>query len=137
MCCCRHWPAIHVVLFVTALITWSVALLIPVPHEAAHDVLGSDFGIFIFAKGLHVCAYTFLTILGGTAAWFGKKWIWILPALVAHGAITEFFQQFTGRTARIEDVGLDSLGIAIGGLLIWVFRRTRLSRTEEGSTSQQ
>ena len=75
-------------------------VLIPVPHKSAREVLGSDFGIFLLAKALHVGTYALLTIFGATATWFGRKWFWVLPALVLHGALTEFFQQFTGQLGR-------------------------------------
>ncbi len=123
MTCCRNWPTVHVVVFTLALTAWTVALLSPVPHESAKKVLGSEFGIFLFAKTVHVGTYAALTILGGTAAAFGRRWWWVLPALVAHGGLTEFFQQFVGRGSRIEDVGLDSIGIAIGGLVTLAVRR--------------
>jgi VanZ family protein len=106
-----------------ALTVWTVALLTKVPHESAKQVLGSDWGVFVFGKTLHVCAYAGLAVLGGTAAAFGRKWVWVLPALVLHGGLTEFFQQFVGgRTGRIEDVGLDSIGISLGGLIAWGLR---------------
>jgi len=125
MSCCRSWPAIHVGVFAFFLTAWTVALMSPVPHDSARKVLGSEYGIFLFAKTVHVSAYAFLAVLGGTAAAFGKRWWWVLPALVAHGALTEFFQQFVGRGSRVEDVGLDSIGIAIGGLLTWTIRSVR------------
>jgi VanZ family protein len=122
MACCHTWPAVHVGVFTFFVTAWTVALLSPVPHDSAKEVLGSEYGIFLFAKTVHVAAYAFLTVLGGTAAAFGRRWWWVLPALVAHGAITEYFQQFVGRGSRIEDVGLDSIGIAIGGLITWAIR---------------
>ena len=122
MSCCRPRPALHVGLFAAFLTAWTVALLSPVPHDSARQVLGSEYGIFVFAKTVHVAAYAFLAVLGGTAAAFGRRWWWVLPALVAHGAATEFVQQFVGRGSRIEDVGLDSIGIAIGGLVTWAIR---------------
>ena len=119
MSCCRSRPAIHVGVFAFVLTAWTVALLSPVPHDSARKVLGSEYGIFLFAKTVHVSAYAFLTVLGGTAAAFGRRWWWVLPALVAHGALTEYFQQFVGRGSRVADIGLDSIGVAIGGLVTW------------------
>jgi VanZ family protein len=117
MSICRRWPALHLFIFFFTLTAWTVALLSPVPHESAKSVLGSDYGVWLFGKSLHVGTYAFLTVLGGTAVAFGRRWWWVLPALVVHGGLTEFFQQFVGRGARIEDVGLDSIGVAIGGLM--------------------
>jgi VanZ family protein len=133
MSCCRVWPTVHIVAFLAALAAWTVALLSPVPQESAREVLGGQFGVFLFAKTVHVGAYAVLTILGGTAPLFGRKWVWLLPALVSHGAVTEYFQQFVGRGSRVEDVALDALGIALGGLAVWAARRfshsNRLART--------
>jgi VanZ family protein len=127
MSCCRFWPTIHVGVFTFFLTAWTVALLSPVPHDSAKKVLGSEYGIFLFAKAVHVAAYAFLTVLGGTAAAFGRRWWWVLPGLVIHGGLTEYFQQFVSRGSRIEDVGLDSIGIAIGGLVTWTNRSARRS----------
>jgi VanZ family protein len=125
MSCCRSRSAIHVGLFAVFLAAWSVALLSPVPHDSAKKVLGSEFGLFLFAKTVHVATYAFLTVLGGTAAAFGRRWWWVLPGLVAHGGLTEYFQQFVGRGSRLEDVGLDSIGIGVGGLITWAVRSIR------------
>jgi VanZ family protein len=118
----RRYPTFHVFVFFFALAAWTVALLAPVPHDSARQVLGSDLGVWLFAKTLHVTAYAILTIVGATAAAFGRKWLWVLPGLVVHGGLTEFFQQFVGRGARVEDVGLDSIGVAVGGLVAWGLR---------------
>ena len=137
MPCCRFWPTLHLVLFVAALVAWTVALLSPVPQESAQKVLGSQFGIFLFAKTVHVGAYAALTILGGSAALFGRRWVWLLPALVVHGGVTEYFQQFVGRGSRVEDVALDTLGVALGGLVIWASRGfSRSTRTATPSSPE-
>jgi VanZ family protein len=132
--CC---PTAHVFIFFFALTAWTVALLSPVPHDSARQVFGSDYGVWLFAKTLHVTTYAVLTILGGTAVAFGRKWVWVLPGLVVHGGLTEFFQQFVGRGARIEDVGLDSIGVAIGGLAAWGLRSLNpTARPAEPSTPE-
>jgi hypothetical protein len=133
----RAWPRIHVAVFAAALTAWTVALLSPVPHESAKEVLGSDRTLFLFAKGLHVGVYAVLAILGGSVAAFGRKWVWVLPALVAHGGVTEFIQQYVpGRTGRIEDVGIDSIGIAAGGLVVWAYRSFTGPRAAGPSTRE-
>src|SRR3954452_6903504 len=132
MSCCRAWPTAHVFVFAFALTAWTVALLSPVPHDSARKVLGSDWGVFLFAKTVHVGTYAVLTVLGGTAAAFGRRWWWVLPGLVAHGGLTEYLQGFVGRGSRIEDVGLDSLGIAIGGLVVLTFRAVTRPRPPAG-----
>jgi hypothetical protein len=119
----RALRLLHLLVFAAFLIAWTVALLLPVPHQSAERVLGSPFSVFMFGKGLHVAGYAYLTVLGGTVALFGRKWVWVLPGLVAHGGLTEIVQGFVGRTSRIEDLGLDTLGIALGALLILGWRR--------------
>jgi hypothetical protein len=136
MSCCRLSNILHISAFFVALTVWTVALLSPVPHDSAKKLLGSDWGVFLFGKTLHVGIYTALAILGGTATAFGRKWVWVLPALVVHGGVTEYFQQFVGRTARIEDVGLDSIGIAVGGLIAWGYRSFTRSGMGEPSTPE-
>jgi VanZ family protein len=113
---------LHVFVFFAILAAWTVALLSPVPHDSAKSVLGSDYGVWLFGKSLHVATYAFLAALGATAVAFGRRWWWVLPGLVIHGGLTEFFQKFVGRGARIEDVGLDSIGVAVGGLIAWGVR---------------
>jgi hypothetical protein len=125
MACCRLYPALHAAVFAAFLTVWTIALLSPVPHRSAERVLGDAFSVFIFGKGLHISAYAFLAVLGGTLPIRGWKGTWVLLGLVAHGAVTEFFQQFVGRTARLEDVGLDAVGVAVGGLLVWAWRAAR------------
>jgi hypothetical protein len=125
MACCRFAPAIHTAVFGAFLTAWTIALLSPVPHQSAKRVLGDAFSVFIFGKGLHIGAYAFLAVLGGTLPLRNWSWAWMLPGLIAHGAVTEFFQQFVGRTARLEDVGLDAIGVAFGGLVVWVWRAMR------------
>jgi VanZ family protein len=121
---------LHLFVFFLALTAWTVALLSPVPHDQAKQVLGSDYGVWLFGKSLHVAAYAGLTFAGATAVAFGRRWWWVVPALVVHGALTEFFQQFVPtRGPRIEDVGLDSIGVAVGGLLAWGLRRLSRGRS--------
>lgn len=137
MSCCRSWPAIHAGLFAAFLTVWTVALLSPVPHDSAKKVLGSEYGIFLFAKTVHVSAYAFLTVLGGTATLFGRQWWWVLPGLVVHGGLTEYFQQFVGRGSRIEDVGLDAIGVAVGGFVTWAIRSYRRYRSSAAPPSPE
>jgi len=133
----RSWPTIHLTVFVAALVGWTIALLSPAPQDSAQKVLGSQFGIFLFAKTVHVGAYAVLAMLGGSAVVFGRKWVWLLPALVVHGGVTEYFQQFVGRGSRVEDVALDTLGIALGGLVVWAGRRFNRSAPAATPTSPE
>jgi VanZ family protein len=137
MSCCRAWPTAHVLVFALALAGWTVALLSPVPNDSARKVFGSQWGVFLFAKTVHVGTYAALTVLGGTAAALGRRWWWVLPGLVAHGGLTEYLQGFVGRGSRIEDVGLDSLGIAIGGLVVLAYRAVTRPRPPAGPPSPE
>jgi len=118
----RPLAVLHAVIFLAFLLAWTIALLSPVPNESARRTLGSDFWVFVFGKGLHISAYAFLTVLGGTVERFGGKRRFVPLALVLHGATTEFFQQFVGRTASVRDVLLDAMGILIGCLIIVTWR---------------
>ena len=126
----RSWARLHVAFFVLVLAAWTAALLSPAPHDSARKVLGSDWTIFLFGKSLHVGSYAALTVLGGTAAAFGRKWIWLIPGLITHGGLTEFLQQFVGRTARIEDAALDTVGVVLGALIVQGYRTVSWKREE-------
>lgn len=137
MSCCRSSPAVHAAVFIVLLAAWTIALLSPVPKKSAQDVLGSEFGLWVFGKTLHVGVYAFLAALGGTAHAFGRKWILVLPALVVHGGLTEFVQQFVGRGMRLEDLGLDTLGIAIGGFVACGVRTVNRGRSGEAASTPE
>ena len=126
---------LHAWVFVLFLLAWTVALMLPVPHRSAEQVLGSSFHVFLFAKGLHVCSYAFLATLGGTIGLLGRRWFWVFPGLILHGCLTEFFQQFVGRGASIRDVGIDTIGISIGSLLVFAIRRIRRRRDLSAASS--
>jgi VanZ family protein len=76
------------------------------------------------AKALHVSAYA---LLAGLACWLPSGWglraaAWVAQA--GHGALTEFLQRFVhGRTGRLFDVGLDTLGVLLGLSLGLALRR--------------
>lgn len=131
---CRKLGFLHFIFFAAILTAWTVALLSPVPHESAEKVLGNDFGVFLFGKSLHVFSYAFLTVLGGTIAYFGRRWWWVLPGLVLHGSAIEIIQPHVGRTGRVQDVVLDSIGIAVGWLVILGWRR--ITRPAGSSTPE-
>jgi hypothetical protein len=111
---------LHATAFFFCLACWTVALLSPVPHKEAEEVLGGSGGVFWFGKSLHVGAYAFLTVLGGSMALtHSQRWL-ILALMSFHGFATEFFQQFVpGRTAAWRDVGLDHIGVALGVVVGW------------------
>ena len=118
----NRYRRLHVAVFAVFLVAWTIALLSPIPEDAARNALGDSENQFYFGKTLHVAAYCYLACLGGTLVILRRRWPLMLLALVAHGGITEIVQDFVGRTARWEDLGLDTLGIAIGGLFILIFR---------------
>jgi VanZ family protein len=111
---------LHVAAFVFCFVCWTIALLVPVPHKEAEVVIGGADSQFWFGKTLHVCAYAFLTVLGGSITLTRTQRWFILALMSFHGFATEFFQQFVpGRTAAWRDVGLDHIGIALGILVGW------------------
>jgi VanZ family protein len=134
MSCCRILPVVHILVFAAFLTAWTIALLSPVPQKSAERVLGGAFWVLVFGKGLHVGAYAFLAILGGTLG--GRQGRWVLLALVLHGGLTEFFQQFVGRTTALRDAGLDALGVMVGGLVVLGWRAVR-SRGQERPAGQE
>lgn len=106
-------------------ISWTGALLSPVPPEAV-KALGGSGNAFTFGKTLHVSVYM---ILAWMAAFLplSRRHRWVaLTALIVHTGVVEILQGFTGRTPALRDVGLDLTGIAIGFLLT---RRRWLSRS--------
>lgn len=121
----------HAICFFLCLTLWTVGLLMPVPRDSASKVLGGDSGMHLFGKSLHVGAYVFLTLLGGSMAMArGQRWL-LLGALSFHAFATEFLQQFANRGASWRDVGLDHLGIAIGVAVGWCWWRGLLPRPTE------
>ena len=125
----------HVAAFSFAIALWTVALLLPVPNESANEALGGPLWAFLFGKSLHVCAYLFLAVLGGTAFRSYRRWLWIMPILVVHGALAEFFQQFVGRTASVRDVLLDTLGALLGCcIVLWWARIKNRHRDSAGES---
>jgi VanZ family protein len=113
----------HFAVFCLCLALWTVALLVPVPKETASKALGGAEGVFLFGKTLHICAYAFLTLLGGTMSMTRRQRWGVLGLMSFHGFATEFFQQFVNRGASLRDVGLDHAGIALGLIIGWAWWR--------------
>ena len=89
-------------------------------------------GNFLIRKAAHFTIY-FVMGLGLTGVFhFQKKVPAWLPALVLgalFAATDEFHQSFTGRTAMVEDVVLDSCGVAVGCLVSsFLWRRGKKKR---------
>lgn len=122
---------IHTAVFLACWAIWTVALLMPDPKESATKVLGDEGRKFIVGKALHVCAYAFLAVLGGSIMLARpQRWL-LLGGLSLHAFATEYLQQFVGRGASWRDVGLDHLGIAMGVAIGWRWWRVLLPRPTE------
>lgn len=131
----RFLAILHAAIFVAFLTAWTIALLSPVPTESAERTLGSAFWVFIFGKCLHISAYAFLAVLGGTIVLLGRNREFVFLGLVAHGIITEYVQQYVGRTGSLRDVCLDAVGISIGWIVVTIWRRIAKRRSARGSTA--
>jgi VanZ family protein len=109
-------------------VAWSMALLVPNPVYLvlSHGPGGKkidpalEWGLFLFAKTLHVMAYALAAVLTGWLRAPGR-WRWVLLAFWSlHACGTEFGQLFVPtRTGSLRDVGLDHLGLLIGVALTW------------------
>jgi VanZ family protein len=131
---------IHLLVFGVFLTLWTIALLIPIPQEEAEKAFGSKDRVFFFGKGLHVTAYAFLTLLGGTRFCRWSQFRWLLLGLPLHGGVTEILQAYTGRGSRWADFYLDTAGVVVGsfllglGLLIRGINKPKLSNRHENQS---
>jgi VanZ family protein len=103
----------------TAAVVWTAALLTPQPVELADAVLAPE-AVFPASKSLHLAGYSLLALLTG---WLRTslpvRW-GLLAFLFLHALGTEYLQQFVpGRTPGWLDAALDHLGLALGVLLSW------------------
>jgi VanZ family protein len=129
------------IVWLTYLLAWTWALLVPNPAELAEtwirpepsrtpsewrlrDQLSSVVLSANFPKLLHVVAYAIFAILSG---WLRSPQWYRVPLLLilsVHALGTEFAQSFEPtRHASWRDVGLDHLGIGLGLLLSWKWWR--------------
>jgi len=104
------------------MLAWTTALLVPLPQGGPLTFAAVQPRLFL-AKGLHVSAYAFLTVL---AAWLRapvRFRFLLIFFLMAHATLTEVLQrmshELTGRNGNLWDVALDHTGIALGVLLAW------------------
>lgn len=83
-------------------------------------------GNFLLRKAAHLTVYFCLGLgLCGAFHWQKRVPAWV-PALVlgaVFAATDEFHQLFTGRTAMVKDVVLDSCGVAAGCLVASILWR--------------
>jgi hypothetical protein len=104
------------------LTAWSVALLVPVPQ---HPWIVGEFHVdrkVLFAKAVHLSAYTVLAILTGWLRAPVRLRFLLMFLLMVHGTVTEVLQytlEFIGRHGELLDVALDNAGIAVGTLIAW------------------
>ena len=128
-------PVFFSVTFFLSLVIWTIALLVPLPHQTAKEVLGSWDRVFAVHKLFHLSAYAYLAVMGGMMQLTRPQRWGVLALLSFHGFATEFFQQFVNRGASIIDVGLDHIGILIGCLISW--RRWRVLWMPAAQPTQQ
>lgn len=124
---------VHAGVFFTFLALWTVGLLMPLPKESASRALGGESGMFWFGKTLHISAYLFLTLLGGSMPLARRQRWMLLCGLSFHAFATEFLQLFVDRGASLRDAGLDNLGIALGVAIGWHWWRGLLLRPSESA----
>ena len=122
------WKPLLVAAFLAFLTLWTVALLSPVPPEAKEQ-LGGEWQAFLFGKCLHIGSYAFLTVLAGLLPLPRRgRWL-VLALLVLHAVTTETIQPYFGRGGSIKDVGIDSVGMALGLLVGWRWWRAGEARS--------
>ncbi|MEL6694885.1 MAG: VanZ family protein [Bacteroidota bacterium] len=85
------------------------------------------FKVFV-RKSAHMTEYFFLYLWAFRLLnWyqpFQIAWNWAAFLSIAYAMTDEFHQTFVpGRGASIRDVGVDSLGVCLGMIIIWVFLR--------------
>jgi VanZ family protein len=107
-------------LFFLGLWTWELLAENPVPDSVRAAI--PDGWTFYLAKGLHVAAYAFLTLLAGLLP--VPRWVLglVVAGLLLHGVATEVGQTFTNnRQGSVRDVLLDWAGVGVGllGLTMW------------------
>lgn len=79
-------------------------------------------GNFLIRKTAHFLLYFILGMGLTTTLQFQRRLPAWLPAFflgVIFAATDEFHQNFTGRTAMVKDVVLDSCGVAVGCFVAW------------------
>jgi hypothetical protein len=106
-----------VFLFFLALWTYELMAENPIPDWVSQTIPNE--WKFWLAKGLHVGAYAFLTLL---AAWLpvpgGLFWL-VIGGLLLHGIGTEVGQTYTAnRQGSARDVFLDWVGVGLGLLVL-------------------
>lgn len=117
--------AIHFTVFLVFLGLWTWKLLEPhpVPDEIGEGLEKAGLS-FIAAKTLHATGYAFLTLLVLTMP-VPLHWRrFLVGLLVLHGVGTEIGQTYVpSRTGKVRDALIDWLGIALGVLVVYAWRK--------------
>ena len=103
-----------------------LTVLLLVPNPAALVGL-REVPIFPWGKfGIHLIAFTILSVLVHATRWPKRPWWPLIALLVVYGITTETLQLFVPhRTARVMDAIENILGIALGAGIYWLARRLR------------
>jgi len=121
---------LRVAIFLAFLVLWTWKLLEPQPvPEELRDGLERAGLSFLAAKTLHASGYAFLTVLAVSLP-VPRRWNWFLVGLLAwHGVATEIGQTFVpNRTGRVRDVLIDWLGIGLGLLAAFAWKRYAVAK---------
>lgn len=105
-------------------LAWTAGLLTVYPLAARDAVFSEETG-FSVGKTLHVTAYFLFSMLTSRLPLEPRQRRYFLLAIYLHAPLTEYLQQFVGRTTSLADVGLDWAGITLGVLLTWKQWRNR------------
>jgi VanZ family protein len=118
----RH--AVWWTLWVLFAVAWTAGLLSAAPIQVRNEVMAEQFHVSV-GKSLHLAAYGVFVYLSGRL----PPRRLLLALVVLHAPLTEYLQQFVGRTASVLDVLVDWLGVAVGVIL------TRSRWTTGGNTN--
>ena len=109
---------VHAAVWLTSLVVWTFLLLDPNPIPPQLQP-APDLSYFL-AKSLHVCGYSWCTLLG-LWLWRGLTWRIVFAGfMVWHGIATEVIQSYIPtRHGSEKDVAFDTLGIMLACLVTW------------------
>src|SRR5262245_14524353 len=119
----NNWRRVLIpLLWIGLIIPWTWALLVPIPGSTVERVGGPDMS-FAISKTLHGGVYAILAIITLSLP-LPRMWRFVLLGLlIAHGGITEYFQQFVERHSSWRDFARDTAGVLAGAGLFWLARR--------------
>ena len=119
-------PVMGVIMRLAAYSYWLLlTVLLLVPDPAAMVGL-REVPVFPWGKfGIHLTAFTILSVLVHTIRWPKRPWWPLIALLVLYGVTTETLQLFVPhRTARVMDAVENILGIAAGAGIYWLAQCT-------------